>query len=334
MTSRALLFSLVALFLGLAGSTAKADNFSPAYLEMTERGRGVYDVRWKTPAQSEVIVMPIKPVFPASSRMNRPLASTYAAGAVVMTGQIIVPGGIEGKEIRFDGLAETGNQALVRFIRLDGGESLYKVAASDPGLTFPEVADSIDVSTRYTLLGIEHIWAGFDHLLFVAALVILVGNLSALIWTITSFTLAHSITLALVTLGIIEIAVPPVEAFIALSIVFVAVEVVRKERGETSLASRKPWIVAFAFGLLHGLGFASALAEVGLPQNNIPLALLFFNIGVEIGQLAFVLALLALAQIAGHLALHKRLSAARLAAAYLIGGLASYWLLDRISGFA
>lgn len=334
MISRPIFLVLAALVLALAGTAAKADYFRPAYLEMTDRGGGVYDVRWKTPAQSETVVMPIKPVFPPGSRMTRPLASTYASGAMVMSGQVIVPGGIEGKSVRLAGLAETGNQALVRVIGLDGGEELYRVAATDPEVNIPEEPDSLSVSARYTLLGIEHIWFGFDHLLFVAALFMLVRNLRTLFWTITAFTVAHSITLALVTMDVIGVPVPPVEAFIALSIVFVAVEVVRIGQGHESLASRKPWLVAFAFGLLHGLGFASALAEIGLPQNNVPLALLFFNVGVEIGQVAFVAALLGVSIVARRLARPDQLSTARLVSCYAIGGLASYWLFDRISGFA
>lgn len=334
MTARAVFLSLIALFLAVAGTAAQADYFRPVYLEMTDRGGGLYDVRWKTPAQSEVVVMAIKPVFPAGFRMNRPPVPTYAAGAVVMSWQVFVPGGIEGKEIRFDGLAETGNQALVRFIRLDGNEDLYKIAATNPKMTIPDMPDSMDVSARYALLGIEHIWFGFDHLLFVAALFMLVGNLRTLFWTITAFTLAHSVTLALVTMDIISVPVPPVEAFIALSIVFVAVEVIRLGRGRESLASRKPWLVALAFGLLHGLGFASALAEVGLPRNNVPLALLFFNVGVEIGQVAFVAALLGVSTAACRLAQPSQLSTSRLVSCYAIGGLASYWLFDRIAGFA
>jgi hypothetical protein len=169
--------------------------------------------------------------------------------------------------------------------------------------------------------------------LFIAALFMLVGNLRTLFWTITAFTAAHSITLALVTLGFIQIPVPPVEAFIALSIVFVALEVVRKLEGHSTLASRKPWLVAFTFGLLHGLGFASALAQIGLPRDHVPLALLCFNVGVELGQIAFIGALLALSSLARRLAKPAQLSGARMASCYLIGGLASYWLLDRISSF-
>lgn len=326
----ALLISLLTLF----SAPAFADYFRPAYLQLTERQGHVYDIRWKTPAQSEYVVMSIRPVFPDGSVMTTPLISSYASGAVVMVGQVRVPDGLAGKSLRFDGLAATGNQVLVRVIHSDGGEDLYKVAATDPTLTIPKDANSLGVSARYTHLGIEHIWKGFDHLLFVAALFMLVANLRTLFWTITSFTVAHSITLALVTLDVIRVPVPPVEAFIALSIIFVAVEIVRQHQGHPTLASRKPWLVAFAFGLLHGLGFASALAEIGLPRNNVPLALLFFNVGVELGQIAFVAALIAIAALARRWSQPTQLNRARLVSSYAIGGLASYWLFDRIAGFA
>jgi hydrogenase/urease accessory protein HupE len=334
MTLRRLIIGLIAMWLSLTASAAWADYFRPAFLELVERGPGIYDVRWKTPAQSEFVVMPIKPVFPPGSKMTRPFTSTYASGAVVMTGEVRVKGGLDGKTLKFDGLGETGNQALVRLKRLDGNEQLYKVIATDPQLTIPKEPDSIGVSARYAQLGIEHILFGFDHLLFVAALVMLVAKVRKLVWTITSFTVAHSITLALVTLGMISVPVPPVEAFIALSIVFVAVEIIHQRQGRPSLATRKPWLVAFSFGLLHGLGFASALAEIGLPQNNIPLALLFFNVGVEIGQLLFVAALLAFAAAIGRFANPLQVQRSAIAFVYAIGGLASYWLIDRIVSFA
>lgn len=320
-------------WLSLLAGPARADYFRPAYLQLTEHPGGVYDIRWKTPAQSEAIVMAIRPEFPPGSEMLKPLASSYAAGAAVMVGVVRTPGGLEGKTIQFQGLAETGNQALVRLVRLGGQEDLYKVAPTDPQLTIPRTPGAMGVSARYTQLGIEHIWRGFDHLLFVAGLTMLVSRRKTLFLTITSFTLAHSITLALVTLDVIRVPAPPVEAFIALSIVFVAVEGVRRSRGHESFASRKPWLVAFTFGLLHGLGFASALAAIGLPRNNVPLALLFFNVGVEIGQVAFVAALLTASRLAMRIAVPAQLGRARLAANYAIGGVASYWVLERISSF-
>ena len=334
MTLRGILQLCLFAWLSLVAAPVWADNFRPAYLQLTERPGNLYDVRWKAPAQSEVMVMPIKPVFPPGSAMTRPLISSYASGATVMAGQVKIPGGLSGKTIGFDGLASTGNQALVRLVRMDGSEELHRVSPADPKLTISEVPDAMSISARYAQLGIEHILLGFDHLLFVAALVMLVANLRTLIWTVTSFTVAHSITLAVVTLGFVNVPRPPVEAFIALSILFVAVEIMRQRQGRPSLASRRPWLVAFAFGLLHGLGFASALAEIGLPQNNIPLALLFFNIGVEVGQLMFVSALLLLATVARRFAKPAQLASGASVAVYAIGGIASYWLIDRVIAFA
>lgn len=322
------------LCLAVASAPAFADNFQPAYLQLTERDATSYEVRWKTPAKDEQTLLPIRPVFPEGAKMVVPLASSYAGGTAVMTGLIEVPGGLDGKQVRFEGLAGTSNEVLVRLVGADGSEELIKVTPSEPVLTIAAEPSRVGVSARYTGLGIEHILLGFDHLLFVAALVMLVANVRMLFWTVTSFTVAHSITLALVTLGFVSVPRPPVEAFIALSIVFVAVEIVRQRQGHPSLASRKPWLVAFAFGLLHGLGFASALAEIGLPQDNIPLALLFFNVGVEIGQLTFVAALLVLARFVQRLGMPEQLRQAAIVNCYAIGGLASYWLIDRIAAFA
>jgi hydrogenase/urease accessory protein HupE len=208
------------------------------------------------------------------------------------------------------------------------------------GSSFTAVASPgpFEVITSYTWLGIEHILLGIDHLLFVAALVMLVRGRRQLLLTITAFTVAHSITLALATLGVLNVPGPPVEAVIALSIAFVAVEIVRRHNGHPSLASEKPWLVAFSFGLLHGLGFAGALAEVGLPQNSIPLALLFFNVGVEIGQLLFVAALLLAAAAFRRVRAHVSTNPVDprftvVLPAYAIGGLASFWLFERIAAF-
>jgi hypothetical protein len=184
----------------------------------------------------------------------------------------------------------------------------------------------------YLRLGVEHILFGIDHLLFVLGLILLVGGLGPLMKTITAFTLAHSITLGLATLGVVRIPQAPVEAVIALSIVFLAAELVRQGRGETGLTARRPWLVAFAFGLLHGLGFAGALSDVGLPPGDVPSALLLFNVGVEAGQLAFVVAALALVRAVQSLPAPawRRLEGV---SAYAIGSLAAFWVMQRISGF-
>ena len=194
--------------------------------------------------------------------------------------------------MRFPGLAATRIDVLVRLARSDGTTQLGRVLVLDPQFVFSASPGAMEVARTYTVLGIEHILSGVDHLLFVLALVMLVRGTRRLVATITAFTLAHSLTLAAASLGFVSVPGPPVEATIALSIMFVAAEIVRARQGRPGLTQRYPWLVAFSFGLLHGLGFAGALAEVGLPPLSIPLALLFFNVGVEIGQLLFVAAVL------------------------------------------
>ncbi len=183
-------------------------------------------------------------------------------------------------------------------------------------------------AVRYLNLGIEHILMGLDHLAFVLGLLMVVRGVGLLIQTITAFTVAHSITLALVTLDVLTIPTRPVEAAIALSILFLAMEIVRERNGRPGLAHRFPWLVAFVFGLLHGMGFASALAGIGVPRGEIPVALVFFNLGVELGQLLFVFAVLALKR----LAIFRpaaTMAWARALPVYLLGGVSAYWAIDR-----
>jgi hypothetical protein len=187
-----------------------------------------------------------------------------------------------------------------------------------------------DAARRYVGLGIEHILLGIDHLLFVAGLLLLVRGPWMLIKTITAFTLAHSITLALATLGFVAVPSRPVDAAIALSIMFLGAEILRARQGRPGLAARRPWVVAFAFGLLHGLGFAGALTALGLAPGEIPLALLFFNVGVEIGQLLFVGACLALAWALRQLQVSWPRWAVPLPA-YAIGTIAAFWFIERTS---
>jgi hypothetical protein len=221
-----------------------------------------------------------------------------------------------------------GEEPVTRFAGKDGGVITLHLNEFLAG------SGSVCAATqRYTLLGIEHILAGIDHLLFVLALLFVVGGGWRLVKTITAFTVAHSITLGLATLGYINMPSAPVEAAIALSIVFLCVEIIHARQGRPGLTFTYPWVVAFAFGLLHGLGFAGALSEIGLPPPEIPLALLFFNVGVELGQLIFVFAVLALLVLLRRGAGITRESAAFIrterVAVYIIGIAASYWLIER-----
>lgn len=312
---------------------AAADEFKPAYLQLTERGGGQYDVLWKVPALDEETVLRLKPVFPHGTRDLTPHRRTYANGAAVQRWRIAVPGGLTGRDVRFDGIAMGPVDVLVRLARSDGTEQLERLHPANAVFVAVASPGPWEVVSSYTVLGIEHIWLGIDHLLFVVGLVMLVGSRRTLVLTITAFTIAHSITLALATLGVLRVPGPPVEAIIALSIVFVAAEILHRQQGRTSIAVRKPWLVALSFGLLHGLGFAGALAEVGLPQNSIPLALLFFNVGVEIGQLLFVAALLAAAALVRRVTGPPNPRWSTVLPAYAIGGMASYWVFERVAAF-
>lgn len=318
----------------VVASPARADDFRPAYLQIVQDDAATYDVLWKVPALNEDMTLKVRPIFPPGTTNLTPPRGSYADGVMVQRWRIDVQGGLEGKTIAFRGLSETRIDVLARLARADGSVQLERILPLDPRFVVEASPGPYEVVRTYTTLGVEHILMGFDHLCFVLALVLVVRGTRRLIWTVTAFTLAHSITLALATLGVVHVPRPPVEAVIALSIVFVAGEIVQQQRGREGLASRKPWLVAFAFGLLHGLGFAGALAEIGLPANAIPLALLFFNIGVEIGQLLFIAAVLAATALLSRLAA-DRVDRRRVAitSAYLIGGIASYWAIERVSNF-
>jgi hydrogenase/urease accessory protein HupE len=324
---------LLALLLLLLAVPVAADEFKPAYLQLTQRDAGHYDVLWKVPAIDEATTLRIKPVFPPGTRDVTPRRSSYANGASVIRWKIEVPGGLAGKAVAFPDMGVTRVDVLVRLVRADGSEQLARILPADPQFAVTASPGSYEVARTYTVLGVEHILTGVDHLLFVLALIMLVRGTKRLLVTVTAFTLAHSITLALATLGVIHVPGPPVEAIIALSIVFVASEIVQGLRGREGLAAKKPWLVAFSFGLLHGLGFAGALAEVGLPVNAIPLALLFFNIGVEIGQLLFIAAVIALARLVMRLARDRDLRPALIVPAYVIGAVASFWVIERVAAF-
>jgi hydrogenase/urease accessory protein HupE len=318
----------------LFATPVRADVFRPAYLQLKQLDAETFDVTWKVPALDARTTLNVKPVFPAGTQEVGARSVVYSTGAAVQRWQVRIPGGLEGKPVEFTGLGSTSLDVLVRVERVDGTEQLGRVLAVSPRFTLKRTPGPYEVIRAYTGLGIEHILTGMDHLLFVLALIIIVRGRRELLITITAFTIAHSITLALATLDVVRVPGPPVEATIALSIVFVASEIVRLRQGRAGLAARKPWVIAFAFGLLHGLGFAGALAQVGLPQNDIPLALLFFNVGVEIGQLIFIAVVLALGAIASRLM--RRYADPRwtvVMPAYLIGSVASFWVFERIVAF-
>jgi len=334
---RTVSFSLVVVALLLAGMVrARADEFKPAYLQLTQLDRETYDVLWKVPAIDESTTLKVKPQFPDGTEALTEVRSTFSRGITVQRWRIRVPEGLDGKSISFSQLSETRIDVLARLVRLDGTVQLERILPVHPSFVGRRSPGRMEVVRTYTILGIEHILSGFDHLLFVLALVLLVQGTRRLLVTITAFTAAHSLTLAGATLGWVHVAGPPVEASIALSIVFVASEIVHTRQGRYSVTQHYPWVVAFAFGLLHGFGFAGALAQVGLPQSSIPIALLFFNVGVEIGQVIFVAAVLTVIAVGWRAAQRLRLSQPvwlwRIAP-YAIGALASFWLVERVAAF-
>jgi hydrogenase/urease accessory protein HupE len=244
-------------------------------------------------------------------------------------------GSLTGTRIEIVGLQATITDALVRVQMLDGTYSTTLVRPSKPWIEIATSRSSLEVATAYLMHGVEHILLGYDHLLFVLALILIVRRGRTLLITVTAFTVAHSITLSLATLGVVHVPGPPVEASIALSILLLACEIIRSDRGQASLTAQWPWLVAFSFGLLHGFGFAGALTEIGLPQGDIPLALLAFNVGVEAGQLVFIAVVLSalacarLIRLPAFLELH-----ARPVTTYAIGIMAGYWFIERLAGFA
>jgi hydrogenase/urease accessory protein HupE len=320
----------------VVGLPAMADEFRPAYLQLRQIDSTRYDVLWKVPALDEATTLKVVPIFPKGARTLTAVHSSYAAGAAVQRWRMEVDGGLADKAIEFSNLSAARIDVLVRLERTDGSVQLGRVLPLDARFVVTASPGAFEVVQTYTVLGIEHILTGFDHLLFVLALVILVKGLRRLIATVTAFTVAHSLTLVAATLGWVHVPGPPVEAAIALSIVFVAGEIVHSRQGMQGLTERFPWIVAFTFGLLHGFGFASALSEVGLPQTAIPVALLFFNVGVEIGQLLFialVLAVIALARrVMRRFAVPQPVWAWRVAP-YAIGSVAAFWSIQRIVAF-
>lgn len=331
----ALLGSLLLALLALP-SSARADDLRPAYLQLVERADDTWDVSWKVPAIDETTTLAIRPEFPPGTEVVTPVRRAWAEGTAMLGWTVRVPGGLAGRTVEIPGLASSRTEVIARIVRRDGSEHVERISPAAPVLAVGSEPGSPEVARTYGRLGVEHILGSLDHLLFLLSLCLLVGDGRQLVATITAFTLAHSITLGLAALGLLDVPRPPIEAAIALSIAIVAAEIVRAARGRPGAAERRPWLLAFAFGLLHGLGFAAALAEVGLPRASIPVALLFFNLGVEAGQLAFVALVFTVHRLTEALALRMRWSsgaALRVGAAYAIGAFASAWVFERVAGF-
>ena len=356
---------LIGLSLLFISAPCHAHWASPGYLQLEQTEETTYTVLWKVPTQAG---RPLKltPILPQNCVEATPTSAYQAGTAFIQRWVTRCADGLIDQTISIEGLSNSLTDVLVRINRVNGTTQTERLTANRPSFSVLESPGWIDISQTYLVLGIEHILSGVDHLLFIFALLIIVSGWRRLVATVTAFTLAHSLTLGAATLGFVFVPRPPVEAVIALSILFLAVEITRhqisfrpgkiilnaastdtysfhrqqsgvqkvgtRRRENQSLTYEWPWLVAFTFGLLHGFGFAGALTEVGLPENAIPLALLFFNLGVEVGQLLFVAGFLLLSWVFARL-IPKRLRWMEVCAAYIIGAFAAYWTIERVVSF-
>ena len=337
MTARGLLVRLAVLGLLLGGTApAAAHEVRPALVQIVETAPGDYDVTWKRPVVGDMALR-LAPHLSGGSLGTPPTGEQAAPGYVTRVWRVRGGPPLDGQTLRIEGLDQSVTDVLVRVSTHDGQAIDLVVRPADPAVRLDlSPAGGIAVP-GYLKLGVEHILSGLDHLLFVFGLLLLIGPNWRLVKAVTAFTLAHSVTLALAALGYLRFPSAAIEALVALSILFVAVELARPQSPDPTcpdptLARRRPWMIAFLFGLLHGMAFAGVLADIGLPPGAAPQALLLFNVGVEIGQLAFIATVLAAMAI--FRALSRRTAWtppawAASAPAYAIGGLSAYWLIER-----
>lgn len=331
------LISLLALVLLALPNTSRAHALQPGYLEITPLAGESYRIFWRKP-DVQGRAMDIDVSLSDACSPSRGPSVTRDAGAWSAVWVTTCSGGLAGQTIVIEGLELQRTDVLVRYELATGQARSERLTPDQTSVTIPEVPTSFDVLRTYLPLGVEHILGGIDHLLFVFALLLLIENRRSLIIAITAFTVAHSITMAAATLAWVSLPGPPVEAVIALSIMFLASELALRDGKNQRLSERYPWTVSFSFGLLHGFGFAGALRDIGLPATDVPFALFSFNLGVEVGQLAFVAVVVVLQVLArrflpgaGRVFAPQRL--AYIASAYAIGGISAYWFIDRVAGF-
>jgi len=323
---------LFLVLLALFPMALRADEFRPALLELTELENGWVEVVWKVPAKESkaLAIVPVLPGFmePIGSGSGRMVPGAWVETTTFSTGGQ----SLSGATFRVEGLAKVPTDVMLRVKLKDGGEHAAILRSGKESFTVPPEATKWVVAKSYTAIGFGHILEGYDHLLFLLALLLIVSSFRKLLWTITAFTLSHSITLALSTLGLVNFPSAPTEAVISLSILFLAIEILRMQAGEMPLTAKYPWVVAFSFGLFHGLGFAGALSEVGVPKNEVPLALLMFNVGVELGQIAFVTVVAGVFVLIGRLKLPEW-KLGRKVLPYAIGSIAAFWTIERTLSF-
>ena len=326
---------LLLLLLAAAAGVSHGHENLPASLILQEQSSGVFDVRWRIP-QTQGAAPEVMPVFPGDCASLSSPVEVAAPGARLRQWQVRCAQDLRGgARIAFAGLSLAMIDVIARVAYLDGEAETRIARTREPEVQFGQVGGQGEAQrgglaptvSGYFALGVKHILSGIDHLLFVLCLILLVPNVLALFKTITAFTLAHSLTLALAALGVVHVPRPPIEATIALSILFLARELARRDAGD-GMAARRPWAVALAFGLLHGFGFAGALSEVGLPPGDIPMALLLFNLGVEAGQLSFVACVYPLLLLLRRVQIWPRWASAT--PVYAVGAVSGFWFLQRM----
>jgi hydrogenase/urease accessory protein HupE len=316
----------------LLGGPAIAHEVRPAYLQIEEIAPNRFDVLWKQPNQGTATLYLVPKV--SNGLLDSPPNERYSANSFVIRkwqGRALTREAFDGAMVHVEGLEHTLTDALVMIRFADGQQVQALLRSGNPALVIRLTGTGKIPIAAYLTLGIKHILTGFDHLSFVLCLVLLVCGRLTLLKTVTAFTIAHSITLAAAALGYIHVNPPLIESLVALSIVFVAVELCRSWKGYQGITTGYPWVIAFSFGLLHGFAFAGSLADIGLPPHNIPAALLLFNCGVEIGQLLFVAVVLGLIAVLQRLPRLSPSSSSRWLVPYGVGTLASYWLFERVT---
>jgi hydrogenase/urease accessory protein HupE len=322
-------FACVTACLLFAVAIAAAHEARPAYLEIKETAPGQFSVLWRTPVLSGMRLPIILKLPEGVKNLQEPTVQELADSLVERRAIDAGPSGLAGKRIEFVGLQASITDVLVRVEMLDGRKWTTIARPSQPWVEIAASQTWIGVVGTYIVEGIRHILFGADHMLFVFGLLLIVKDRWMLLKTVTAFTVAHSITLAVATFGYAEVPVLPLNAAIALSILFLGPEIVRSWRGETSFTILHPWVVAFVFGLLHGFGFASALTSAGLPRHELPLALVSFNVGVELGQLGFIALILGLERSFRTLEVRWPRWAQALPG-YTVGSLGAFWTVQRL----
>lgn len=308
-----------------------AHEVRPARLIIHQKAVDTYEVFWKLPAIKEG-VLKLKPVLDFDHEVLSRDPGKDLGNAYIETWSFRKGDPSVATKISIDGLTSTITDVFVTIYMDNGDESSFIVRPDQPYFIVDKPRTNYEITKDFIVLGVEHIWFGYDHLLFVLCLLWLITGFKKLVQTITAFTLAHSITLVASTLGWMTLPGPPVEAIIALSIVFLAVEIIKDQNGEEVYTSKYPWVVALTFGLLHGFGFAGALSDIGLPQSALTLSLFGFNLGVEVGQIIFVIAVILIVKVI-RIAIPVIPKWSSTVSAYAIGSLAGFWLIERVLGF-